>query len=356
MITLDGSIGGGQIVRTALAFSSLTGKPFRITNIRATRENPGLKAQHVHCIKALQQLCGAKVDGEEIGSKELLYIPGKISAKNLTVDIGTAGSITLLLQCVLLPCMFAQKTHTLTLIGGTDTMWSMPIDYFTHVVVPQFRRVCALNVKVLKRGYYPKGGGKVEITIKPVVKRNEFDSFEGVQAALKHTAFSITKQGDLISIKGVSHASKDLANAQVAERQASAAQQALRSLNIPIDISTQYVDTFSTGSGITLWAIFSNSDDIDVENPIRLGADSLGAPRKSSEQVGQEAADQLLKEIKSKAPVDQHLADNLIPLLALCKPSTLKTSTITEHTKSNIKAVEAFLGKTFSLEGNIIST
>ena len=136
MILLDGSKGegGGQIVRTALALSSLTGKPFRVTNIRQGRRDPGLKPQHVHCITALQELCKAKAEGAYEGSRELLFVPGPIAAKNLTIDIGTAGSITLLLQAVLLPCMFAQKNHTLTLKGGTDTEWSMPVDYFTNVL------------------------------------------------------------------------------------------------------------------------------------------------------------------------------------------------------------------------------
>ncbi|HLF54379.1 MAG TPA: RNA 3'-terminal phosphate cyclase [Candidatus Nanoarchaeia archaeon] len=359
MIVLDGSEGegGGQIVRTALALSSLTGKPFRVTNIRSGRKDAGLKAQHVHCVKALQQLCNAKADGAEMGSSELLYAPGKISAKNLTIDIGTAGSITLLLQAVLLPCMFAQKTNTLTLIGGTDTEWSMPVDYFTNVLVPQYRRLCGLEVKLLKRGYYPKGGGKVELTIKPEIKRNEFETFEGFQAVLKHKSFSMTEQGKLIVIKGISHASKELANAQVAERQAAAARQTLAQLKVPVEINTEYADTLSKGSGITLWAIFSkDKEDIDAENPIRIGADALGAPGKPSEQVGQEAAQKLLEEIKGNAPVDSHLADNLIPLIALCQPSTIKTTKITTHAQTNMKVVEAFLGKIFAVKNGVIST
>jgi len=356
MIVLDGSSGGGQIVRTALALSCLTGKPFRITNIRSAREDPGLKAQHVQCVKALQQLCGAKADGAEIGSKELLFIPGKISAKNLTIDIGTAGSVTLLLQAVLLPCVFAQKTHTLTLIGGTDTSWSMPIDYFANVLAPQYRRICGLQAKLLKRGYYPKGGGKAELIIKPEIKRNEFETFEAFQAVLNHKAFILEKQGELAIIKGTSHASKGLENAAVAERQADAARKALAHLKAPIEITTEYADTLSTGSGITLWAIFSSNDEIDVDNPVRLGADALGERGKPAEKVGQEAAEKLLNEIKSKAPVDSHLADNLIPLLALCRPSTLKTSSITDHTRTNMQVVEAFLGKVFIEKDNIIST
>lgn len=356
MIVLDGSAGGGQMARTALALSSLTGKPFRMINIRSERPDPGLKAQHVQCVKALQQLCNAKADGAELGSKELLFIPGKISAKNLTIDIGTAGSITLLLQAVLLPCMFAQKTSTLTLIGGTDTEWSMPIDYFANVLVPQYRRICGLQTKTLKRGYYPKGGGTVELTIKPEIKRNEFETFEDFQALLKHKAFSLVKQGELASIKGTSYASKDLANAQVAERQASSARQTLAHLKVPLEINVEYSDTLSTGSGITLWAIFSTNDDIDNDNPVRLGADALGEKGKPAEKVGVDAANKLLSEIKSNAPVDSHLADNLIPLIALCRPSKIKTSTITAHTKTNMQVVEAFLGKIFTEKDNIIST
>jgi RNA 3'-terminal phosphate cyclase len=209
---------------------------------------------------------------------------------------------------------------------------------------------------VLKRGYYPKGGGTVQLTIKPEIKRNEFDTFEAFQAILKHKSFSLLEHGELASIKGTSHASKALAGAQVAERQANAAKQALAHFKVPIDITVEYADTLSTGSGITLWAIFSKNYDIDVENPVRIGADALGAQGKQSEKVGQEAAEKLIKEIESKAPVDSHLADNLMPLLALCKPSSIKTSHITSHTKTNIQVVEAFLGKSFTEKENIIST
>jgi RNA 3'-terminal phosphate cyclase (GTP) len=358
LIVLDGSAGegGGQITRTALALSSLTGKSFKITNIRAARKDPGLKAQHVNCVTALQKLCNAKAQGAEIGSRELLYIPEKIAAKNLTIDIGTAGSITLLLQAVLLPCMFANKTHTLTLHGGTDTEWSMPVDYFANVLVPHYRRICGIEARLLKRGYYPKGGGHVELTIKPEIKRNEFESFEAFRAILAHKSFSITEQGKLVSIKGVSHASKDLAKANVAERQAIAAKQALAQFKAPVDITVEYADTLSTGSGITLWAIFSTKDEIDQENPIRLGADALGQPGKPAEQVGTEAARQLITEIQSNAPVDAHLADNLIPIMALCRPSTIKTSRITSHTLTNMMVVESFLGKIFTEKNKTIST
>jgi RNA 3'-terminal phosphate cyclase len=167
----------------------------------------------------------------------------------------------------------------------------------------------------------------------------------------------LTKQGELVSIKGVSHASKALENAKVAERQANAAKQALLQLKVPIEITSEYSAALSAGSGITLWAIFSaNKEEVDAENPIRLGADALGEKGKPAEQVGQEAARQLLAEIECKTPVDSHLADNLIPLMSLCKPSTIKTSRITSHTKTNMQAAEAFLGKTFKLEDSTIKS
>src|ERR1041385_8269609 len=142
MITLDGSTGGGQVLRTALALSCITQKPFRMANIRGAREQGGLKAQHLACITALKKLCNAYVEGDELGSKELYFIPRTIQAKNIEIDIGTAGSIPLVCQAILLPMMFSQKSHTLTLIGGTDVPASMPIDYLDHVVLPHYRKLC----------------------------------------------------------------------------------------------------------------------------------------------------------------------------------------------------------------------
>ena len=153
----------------------------------------------------------------------------------------------------------------------------------------------------------------------------------------------------------VSNASADLMDAQVAERQAKAAELTLRELDCPINIRTEYQNTFSTGSGIALWAIFSkDEDEIDVENPVLIGSDVLGERGKKAEIVGEEAAKRLIDEIESGAAVDSHLADNLIPFLALFS-GEIRTSRITEHVKSNIYACEQFLGKIFKIEENNIS-
>jgi len=358
MIILDGSVGegGGQIIRTALALSTLTGKPFRITNIRAGREKPGLAPQHLAAVKAAQQLCNAQVDGAFERSLELLYIPGPIQAKNISIDIGTAGSVTLLLQAIMLPCMFAQKTHTITLIGGTDVLHSMPIDYLAQIVLPHFRRFAGIELKLQKRGYYPRGSGHIEIKFKPAISRNAFETIDTFRLALTHLRFSMNDQGKLVSIKGTSHASKHLLASKVAERQANAATTALTHLNVPIEITCEYSDTPSIGSGITLWAIFSTNDDVDSNQPIRLGASALGAKAVSAETVGENAARELLVHINSRAPVDLHLADNLVPLAALCPDSSFTTEELTPHTLTNIQVVEAFLGKILEIKNKEITS
>ncbi len=344
MLQLDGSFGegGGQIVRTALALSCITQKPFSVTKIRSGRCTSGLKAQHVYCVKALSQLCNAKAEFAERGSTKLKFYPGPIKGGSIQVDIGTAGSITLLLQAVLLPCFFAPKPVRLTLTGGTDVHWSMPVDYFKEVLAVHLSKFCEkLNINIIKRGYYPKGGGRVDVKIKPGYTISSFAEAPKIV---------LTEQGHLISIKGLSHASQNLEKNQVAERQAKSAKRILNELGCPVNIDAEYVDSFSTGSGITLWAVFSrDKDEIDPLNPIRLGADSLGEPRKLSEEVGDSAAKKLLQQINSKAPVDRYLSDNLIPWVGLLGQSKIKVAEITNHLKTNIYVVEEFLGKRFRL-------
>jgi len=344
MIKIDGSYGegGGQIVRTALALSTALQVPVKVENIRQGREQPGLKAQHLACIKALQQLCNAKVDGDKLGSDFILYAPGKIKSRKVEVDIGTAGSITLLLQSLLVPCFFANHSVTLKIKGGTSGKWQMPFDYFENVFIPHLRNYADINVKLNKRGYYPKGGGDVEIKIKPIFT---LDNRNDAKDA------NFVERGVLVHIKGISHASKMLQDANVAERQANAAKSTLLELEVNIDIRTEYCDTLSPGSGITLWAVYSKDMEPTVLSPCILGADLIGEKGKPAEKVGSEAANNLIDEINSKAHVDEHLADNLIPFLAMFGGS-MNVSKISKHTLSNIYAAEQFLGDAGKFEVN----
>lgn len=344
VLEIDGNYleGGGQIVRTALALSVLTKQSFKVTNIRKGREKPGLKAQHLECINSLKKLCNANVSGAEIGSTELIFEPGEIKGRSLNIDIKTAGSITLLLQSLIIPCFFAKNSIKLNIKGGTNVAWSMPIEYLEYVMIPQIKKYCEkIDLRVLKRGYYPAGGGEVELRIKPI-----YDSLQNINDYKK---IELIEQNRLIAIKGVSHASKNLEKSQVAERQASSAKQLLAKFNCPINIRTEYSNTISTGSGITLFALFGK-EEVDEFNPVIIGADALGERGKSSDIVGKEAAEKLISEISSESPVDEHLADNLIPWMALFRPARIKVSKISNHTLTNIYIVEKFLGKCFTVD------
>ncbi|MBI5881172.1 RNA 3'-terminal phosphate cyclase [archaeon] len=342
MITLEGDHleGGGQLVRTALALSALTGKSFEVVNIRKGRKEPGLKAQHLCCIEALKKLCNATCEGAELGSTYIKFMPGKIEPKTISVDIGTAGSVSLLLQSLLLPAMLAGGKVRLKIKGGTSGKWAMPYDFLNAVLLPQLRRYADIDAKLVKRGYYPAGGGEIDIK----VKGKYTFPLEGAPA------LNIILQQKLICIKGISHASSDLQKGQVAERQASAAKHVFAKLNVPVKIDTEYADAFSTGSEIVLWAMFSrHEDELDINNPIILGADELGERGKRAEVVGEEAAKKLLHEIESKAPVDAHTADNLVPFIAVFG-GEMKVSEITNHIRTNVYVVEQFLGKCIEID------
>ncbi|MBS3104757.1 RNA 3'-terminal phosphate cyclase [Candidatus Woesearchaeota archaeon] len=355
MIRLNGNYGegGGQILRTALAISTLIQKPFEIYEIRKGRKDSGLKSQHLYGIRALKELCDAVAEGDEIGSLSLKYYPRKLVARNLDIDIETAGSVTLLLQALLLPSIFVSKPIKITVTGGTDVSWSPSLDYFSNVLLPQLQRFAKIEAKLMRRGYYPKGNGKVELRINPKLKLNDFPNFEDFLSSLRSNVnkIDLIEQCHLIKIHGISHASRNLQNAKVAERQAESAEQILRQkYGVPIKITAECQDTLSAGSGITLWAVFSkNKDDIDENNPIRLGADSLGKQGKKAEIVGEEAANQLISEIESKAPVDMHLADQILPYLALSGGS-IKTSEITNHCKTNIYTIQQFFDDIFAID------
>lgn len=357
MLYIDGSYneGGGQILRTALALSTLTGIPFEMQHIRKGRKDPGLKNQHLHCIKILQKYCNAKIGHANLGSDRILFIPNKIKGGKIEIDIETAGSITLILQSLILPALFADKKTMIKITGGTDVAWSMQIDYLNNVLLPHLIKYAEINLRIIKRGYYPKGGGIVELKIKPKYHLSNYENFVELIADFKKNKphFELMGQGKLLQIKGVSHASQDLENARVAERQANSAKLQLTKLNVPIKIQTEYCETLSPGSGLTLWARCAQGPDTDFNNPIILGTDMLGERGKPSETIGEECAQKLIEEIKSQAAVDQHLADNLIPFLAI-NGGTIETSKITSHTETNIWVVEQFLGKIFKIKDNVI--
>jgi RNA 3'-phosphate cyclase len=345
MIEIDGSYmeGGGQILRTALAFSILTGKPFVIEKMRHNRPKPGLKAQHLCCIDALKQLASAQVEGARLGAARIIFHPQPVTSGKLVLDIGTAGSITLLLQSILLPCMFADDAIRLCIKGGTDTKWSIPVDYFAHVILPFLNKFASVQINEIRRGFYPQGQGELDLTITPRFCLSQCENFDSFYSHLRKNVsrMKLATQPALDRIEGNSVASVKLEGARVAGRQAKGVSHILAK-RYPLKIKQVYCYTVSVGTVITLWAVSRQGN-------VFMGADALGEKGRRAEDVGAAAGGRLLDALKSGAAVDRHLADNLIPLMALCG-GEIKTEKITGHIRSNLYICEKFLEVDFRID------
>ena len=173
MIEVDGSYGegGGAVLRIATALSAVTSKPVHITNIRSGRPKPGLMPQHLNAVKAVAALSNASLSGLELGSTDIIFNPRSLSGGDYKIDIGTAGSITLILQAFMIPAAFADGPVTISITGGTDLRWSPSVDYLENVTLPILRLMgYKAQMNILQRGHYPRGGGFVELRIDPIKK------------------------------------------------------------------------------------------------------------------------------------------------------------------------------------------
>lgn len=331
MIEINGSIGGGQVLRTALGLSVLTKKPFEITKIRESRSNPGIQAQHLECIKAAGKLCNASIEGMKLKSNFLKFVPGEITSNRLDIKIPTAGSVSLVLQCLLLAGTLG-KLRIKIEGGATYTKWAPPMDYMENVLFKLLsKHGYNIEVKSLKDGFYPKGGAMIEV----------------VTSKANFKPINILERGELKSFNGISVASDTLEKARVAERQAMAARKEIFNFFPDTDCKMKalYRNSLCPGSGVTLWAYFENTI---------ISGDSLGERLKHSEAVGKEAAGNLLKEINSECAVDSFTADQLIPYMGIIGSGEILTSKITPHIIANIKVSEMFLDVKFEVDGKRI--
>lgn len=329
MIEIDGSYGegGGAVLRISTALSAVTSKPVHITNIRAGRPKPGLMPQHLNAVKAVSDLSNATVNGLELGSTELSFHPGSLKGGNYRIDIGTAGSITLILQAFMIPALFAGSIVNITIVGGTDVRWSPSVDYLENVTLPILGLMgYSARTNLLQRGHYPRGGGILELEVEPLKKLKPLN--------ISELKFDF--------IKGVSH-SVNLP-VHVAERQARSAEDILLNEGYESKINVETSNTaLGAGSGIFLW----------TNGLTPVSGSSIGEPGKRAEEVGSEAAKQILYHISQGSAVDKYMCDQIIPYMALAGNSSIKTAELTQHTLTNINITEKFINKKFYVNGTI---
>lgn len=333
MVNLDGSLGegGGQMLRTALMWSAITQTPFRMVKIRENRKDPGLKAQHLHVIRALEAMGPVRATGAQVGSRTLTFEPAPLGTADATVDVGTAGSLPLVLQTVLPVALATPGAHRFRLTGGTDVAWSPPVDYLRNVVLgPAMLRAFRMKLDVVRRGFYPAGGGEI--------------LFEA-QGWKEAAPIDMLERGRLVQIRILCAASKALEERRVAERLGESAAAVLQRYGVRVHVEASYGETRSPGCVATCVADFAGGQ--------RLGGSALGERGLPAEEVGRRAAEQLAREIDAGAPVDEHGADQLIPWVAL-NGGAYRAGAISEHTLSNLWVTEKFLGKLVEREDHVI--
>jgi len=316
-IQISGQNGGGQILRSALSLSMITGQPFRLTHIRGKRSKPGLMRQHLTCVKAAAEISNGSVDGAELGSTEIIFHPGEIAAGDYHFAIGTAGSTTLLAQ-TLLPALWKAEGETkLTLEGGTHNPLAPPMDFLTRVYLPMLGKMgITIDGKLERYGFSPAGGGKIVFSI------------PGNQTP---TQLELLERGEEVGRR--IHALGALLRSEILEKESKAL---CKSLDWPENIQWQEATENSDCSGNVLAA------EVEFTNVIER-ASSFGAFGKRSSKVAHEVSTMMQNYLGSGAPVGRCLADQLLLPMALAGGGTFKTMSPSNHVVTNAAVIEKFL-------------
>ena len=336
MIYIDGSSksGSGTIVRYAVALSSLLGEELHINNIRAKRDKPGLRPQHLASVTACARMCGAHVEGAVVNSREIVYKPGgRIKGGHYQWEIGTAGSTTLLAMTLLPLALFADEETVFRISGGLFQDFAPSAHYMQHVLFPTLGKMgIKAELAVIRPGYVPRGGGTIQVKIKPVA---------GVIKPLR-----LLKQGKVKEVTGLA-LSSHLREPRVSQRMAEECRKVLAAKGYRARIEALWDETaLQAGASLALWA--------DTDSGCRLGSDQAGKRGRSSEAIGRFVAQNLLEDLKSGATVDRYLADQLIIYAALAGGTTeYIIPRLSEHVDANIWLAEK-LGARAKLEGNTL--
>jgi len=336
MLEIDGSQGegGGQVLRSALALSIVTGQAIHIYNIRAKRPTPGLMAQHLKSVDAAAAIGVAQVDGATLHSKTISFQPSKIRSGRYKFDIGTAGATTLILQTIFLPLSLASSASSVIITGGTHVAWSPCYHYLALHWLPYMHEMgFDVRLSLDQAGFYPKGGGRISATIRPV---------------RQISPLQLTHRGSIKRIIGVSA----IANLplSIAERQK---HQALLRLNeykwnnstLDIKIYIENLPSQVKGTFLLLMAEFEGG---------RCCYFSLGELGKPAERVADEALDGLLNFMETDGAIDPFIADQLLLPLCFAKTkSVIHPCQITQHILTNAAIIRTFIPVHIEIQGEI---
>jgi len=325
IITIDGSAGegGGQVLRTALSMSLVTGRPFVIENIRANRRQPGLKRQHLTSVRAAAEVGRAEVEGAELGSRRLSFAPEEAKPGAYRFRVESAGSATLVLQTVLLPLCRAEGPSRLTLEGGTHNPWAPPLDFLEKAFLPILVRMGArVTVTLNRHGFYPAGGGEFEVEVQPHGPLKPVD--------LEERGPVVRRQATAI----VSHLSEAIAQREVKTVRRKLAWDERW-------LTTRRVDSAGPGNVVLI--------EIESEQVTEVftGFGRKGVP---AERVAAGAAREARRYLDAAVPVGEHLADQLLVPLALAGGGSFRTLRPSEHTRTNIEVIRRFVDVAVAVE------
>lgn len=336
MISVDGGAksGSGTIVRYSVALASLLGKEIKVENIRAKRDKPGLRPQHVRVIQACQEMCHAAVNNAGVGSKEITYSPQeRFKGGEYHWDIGTAGSTTMMAQTLIPLACFAEKPSKFRLEGGLFQDFAPSAYHMKFVLLPLLRRMGVnAELDIIRPGYVPRGAGVIEIEVEPVEK-------------LKPLV--LTEQDHILDTKGIA-LSSHLRERKVSHRMARECQKILGSRGYKAEIEEIYEESsLQEGAALAIYAETSSGG--------LIGADRAGRPGRSSESIGRYVAHSFIEDVETGAAVDRYVADQLIIYAGLAEGTTrYSVPRITEHVETNLWLIERFLGVKAKISGNVV--
>jgi RNA 3'-terminal phosphate cyclase (ATP) len=319
MLTIDGSFGegGGQIIRSSLALSLITGKPFRIYNVRARRDRPGLQRQHLTAVSASAEIGRAQVDGARVGAKEFTFVPGEVVPGEYVFDIGTAGSTTLVLQAVLPPLMIAKWPSLLKLEGGTHNVHAPPFEFLQKTFLPLVNRIGPqVSIELERYGFYPPGGGKFNVYIEP---------------AAELRPLNLTARGEILARRA--RALVVNLPASIGERELAVIREQLNWTDDELRVEASQ-NAYSPGNVLTI--------EIESEQLTEV-VTGMGERGVRAETVAARAVAEAQRYLSTDAPVGEHLADQLLIPLALAGGGSYLTGPLSLHTTTNIEIVKKFM-------------